>query len=132
MTSVLVVAETYTWFLYRMGEEAARTLRATFASLEGLTLYSATPKHHEAALGVLDRFRGTERDTCARRLAAHELRRTMARTPALRAADFRAQRTHLRYTPFTHIRLPVGLLIVAIRSASPWSCLTVVGSAPSS
>jgi len=58
-TSVLVAAETYGFFLHRLGEEAARTFRLLLASLEGLRLLPADEKHHAATLRVLDRLRGS-------------------------------------------------------------------------
>ena len=60
MTSVLVVSETYSWFLHRMGEEAARSFRSFLSSLPGIRLMEATRGHHEATLEMLDRFRGSK------------------------------------------------------------------------
>jgi predicted nucleic acid-binding protein len=37
-TSLLVVAETYGWFLHRLGEEACRTFRRALECLPGLVL----------------------------------------------------------------------------------------------
>ncbi|HUG90287.1 MAG TPA: PIN domain-containing protein [Planctomycetaceae bacterium] len=58
-TSLLVISEAYSWFLHRMGEEAARTFRLFVATLEGLRIFEATLSHHEAVGGILDRFRGS-------------------------------------------------------------------------
>lgn len=60
VTSLLVVSESYSWFLHRHGEEAARTLRAFIGALKGLTLLQVTLEDHERTLRVLDRFRGTK------------------------------------------------------------------------
>ncbi|MBI1875790.1 MAG: type II toxin-antitoxin system VapC family toxin [Acidobacteria bacterium] len=59
-TSVLVVSEAYSWFLHRMGEEAARSLLALLNRLHGLHLYEASTAHHEATVGMLERYRGTK------------------------------------------------------------------------
>jgi predicted nucleic acid-binding protein len=59
-TSLLVVAEAYSWFLHRMGEESARTFTALLASLTGLKLFDVTGHHHRQVLATLDRFRGTK------------------------------------------------------------------------
>jgi predicted nucleic acid-binding protein len=60
VTSLLVVSESYSWFLHRHGEEAARSLRAFIAALKGLIILEVTLKDHERTLRVLDRFRGTK------------------------------------------------------------------------
>ncbi len=59
-TSVLVVSEAYSWFLHRMGEEAARTFRSLVSSLEGLKILEATLQHHASVLRMLDRLRGSK------------------------------------------------------------------------
>jgi predicted nucleic acid-binding protein len=59
-TSLLVVAESYSWFLHRMGEEAARSFLALIKRLDGLRLYEANAATHEATLKMLDRYRGTK------------------------------------------------------------------------
>lgn len=59
-TSVLVIAETYSWFLHRMGEEQARTFRQLLGNLKGLQILEATVAHHAAVARVLERFRGTK------------------------------------------------------------------------
>ncbi|MBI2986217.1 MAG: PIN domain-containing protein [Deltaproteobacteria bacterium] len=59
-TSVLVLSETYSWFLHRMGEEPARSFRLFLENLTGLTLLEATLEHHHRALKMLDRFRGSK------------------------------------------------------------------------
>ena len=59
-TSLLVIAESYSWFLHRHGEEAARNLRAFIAALTGLTLLPATLDDHVRTMRVLNRFRGTK------------------------------------------------------------------------
>ena len=60
VTSLLVVSESYSWFLHRHGEEAARSLRNFIAALTGLTVLPATLEDHARTLRVLDRFRGTK------------------------------------------------------------------------
>lgn len=60
MTSLLVVSEAYSWFLHRMGEEAARGFRLLVDSLKGLKLLEATVEHHKATLKMLDRLRGAK------------------------------------------------------------------------
>lgn len=60
ITSLLVISESYSWFLHRHGEEAARHLRAFIAALTGLTILPATLDDHERTMRVLDRFRGTK------------------------------------------------------------------------
>jgi len=59
-TSLLVISESYSWFLHRHGEEAARNLRAFVSALAGLTILAVTLDDHERTLRVLDRFRGTK------------------------------------------------------------------------
>jgi len=59
-TSVLVVSEAYSWFLHRMGEEAARSFLALLKRLQGLQLYEADAAHHESTIKMLDRYRGTK------------------------------------------------------------------------
>jgi len=59
-TSFLVVSETYSWFLHRMGEEQARTFRQFTDNLPGLQVFDATQEHHRAVVRMLDRYRGTK------------------------------------------------------------------------
>lgn len=58
MTSLLVVSETYSWFLHRYGEEAARSFRVLLEQLNGLTILEAGRGHHAACVAMLERFRG--------------------------------------------------------------------------
>jgi predicted nucleic acid-binding protein len=60
VTSVLVVSESYSWFLHRHGEESARKLRGFLAALTGLRLVGFTADDHQRALSTLDRFRGAK------------------------------------------------------------------------
>ena len=60
MTSLLVVSETYSWFLHRHGEETARNLRAFIAALSELLILPVTLDDHTRTLRMLDRFRGTK------------------------------------------------------------------------
>ncbi len=46
-TSFLVVSEGYSWLLYRMGEEAARTYGRLLDNLDGLRVFEATSEHHQ-------------------------------------------------------------------------------------
>jgi predicted nucleic acid-binding protein len=57
-TSLAVVAETYGWFLHRLGEDAARTFRLALGDLARLRLLALDAAHHAAVLRKLDRFRG--------------------------------------------------------------------------
>ena len=57
-TSVLVVSETYSWFLHRLGEEAARTFRELLGSLVDLEVLDAGEDHREAVWRKLDILRG--------------------------------------------------------------------------
>ncbi len=57
-TSVLVVAETYGWFLHRLGEEAARTFRGFLDSLPSLEVIDTGAKHLPAVWSKLDALRG--------------------------------------------------------------------------
>lgn len=59
-SSLLVVSETYSWFLHRLGEEPARTFRRFIRELDGLELFEATRAHHAAVLKMLDKLRGTK------------------------------------------------------------------------
>ncbi len=57
-TSLAVVAETYGWFLHRMGEQAARQFRQLLAELPALRLLPLDAAHHAAVARKLDRHRG--------------------------------------------------------------------------
>jgi len=57
-TSLGVVAESYGWFLHRLGEEAARTFRLALADLPRLELLAVDAAHHEAACRKLEHLRG--------------------------------------------------------------------------
>jgi len=59
-TSVLILSETYSWLLHRMGEEQARAFRGLVDNLKGLKLLDATTVHHAYVAKMLDRFRGTK------------------------------------------------------------------------
>jgi uncharacterized protein len=59
-SSLVVVAEAYSWFLHRMGEESARTFLGLLEKLPALHLYEATRKHHEETIKMLNRFRGSK------------------------------------------------------------------------
>lgn len=59
-TSFLVISETYSWFLHRFGEEAARSFRQFTENLDGLTIFEATAEHDRAVAKMLDRFRGAK------------------------------------------------------------------------
>lgn len=60
VTSVLVVSETHSWFLHRLGEEPARSFQAFLAALPRVELLEATQAHHRAALRMLDHLRGSK------------------------------------------------------------------------
>ena len=59
-TSFLVVSETYSWFLHRHGEEAARSFRAFLDSLEGLRVFGVDAEHHVHVVRLLGRLRGSK------------------------------------------------------------------------
>jgi predicted nucleic acid-binding protein len=59
-TSLLVVSESYSWFLHRHGEEAARQFRQLLCHLPGLALLESSTRQHQKTLAILDRFRGTQ------------------------------------------------------------------------
>lgn len=59
-TSMLVVSETYSWFLHKMGEEAARTFRQFVDSLEKLRVFDVAHEHHRDVATMLDRHRGAK------------------------------------------------------------------------
>ncbi|MFO1096084.1 MAG: PIN domain-containing protein [Planctomycetaceae bacterium] len=59
MTSLLVVSETYSWFLHRYGEESARGFRLLLEQLDGLSLLEVDRDHHAACVAMLERFRGS-------------------------------------------------------------------------
>lgn len=60
VTSVLVVSETYSWFLHRSGEEAARTFRRLLCQLPSLQILGADERHLEATWRKLDEHRGSQ------------------------------------------------------------------------
>ena len=57
-TSLAVIAETYGWFLHRLGEEAARTFRLALAELPRLKLLALDATHHDAVVRTLEKLRG--------------------------------------------------------------------------
>jgi predicted nucleic acid-binding protein len=59
-TSMLVVAETYSWCLHRLGEEPARAFRSLLVNMSGLVVHDAPAAHHAQVEGMLDRFRGAK------------------------------------------------------------------------
>lgn len=59
-TSHLVVAETYSWFLHRHGEEAARTFFQLIDNLDGLRVFDIDSGHHREVARMLDRLRGSK------------------------------------------------------------------------
>ena len=59
-TSVLVVAETYSWFLHRLGEEAARDFLAFLRQLPSLDVHEARVDLQRATVAMLTRFRGSK------------------------------------------------------------------------
>ncbi len=59
-TSVLVVAETYGWFVHRLGEEAARIFRDLLRELPGLEILDTDEAHRAAVSRKLDRLRGVK------------------------------------------------------------------------
>ena len=57
-TSLAVVAESYGWFLHRLGEQAARQFRELVGDLPALQLLPIDAGHHAAVARKLDRHRG--------------------------------------------------------------------------
>ncbi len=57
-TSSLVISETYSWFLHRSGEDAARTFRGFLQSLVGIEILDPDAEHRTAIWEKLDRHRG--------------------------------------------------------------------------
>jgi len=60
LTSVFVIAETYSWFLHRLGEDAARAFRLLVEELPSLRVLGAEAKHLAAVHRKLERLRGTK------------------------------------------------------------------------
>ena len=59
-TSYLVIAETYTWFLHRQGEESARGFRRMIDDLGKLEVFEVTAHIHRVTVAMLDRLRGAK------------------------------------------------------------------------
>lgn len=59
-TSVLVVSETYSWFLHRLGEESAGTFRRFLQEVPKLRVLGASDEHRKAVWEKLDKLRGTK------------------------------------------------------------------------
>jgi predicted nucleic acid-binding protein len=59
-TSYLVISESYSWFLHRYGEEAARTLSKFVDNLDGLRVFDVDRNHHSSVGRMLDRLRGSK------------------------------------------------------------------------
>ena len=57
-SSLAVVAETYGWFLHRLGEDAARVFRVALGDFPHLELLPLDREHHAATVASLDRLRG--------------------------------------------------------------------------
>ena len=57
-SSFAVVAETYGWFLHRLGEDAARIFRLALVDLPRLELQPLDARHHDEVLEALERLRG--------------------------------------------------------------------------
>ena len=57
---MLVVSETYGWFLHRLGEDAARTFRNLLDALPGLRILDTDESHRTAVWAKLDALRGVK------------------------------------------------------------------------
>jgi len=57
-SSFAVIAETYGWFLHRLGEEPARVFRLALTDLPRLELLPLDGGHHHEVLKTLERLRG--------------------------------------------------------------------------
>jgi predicted nucleic acid-binding protein len=60
VTSLPVIAETYSWFLHRLGEDAARAFRLALADFTGLKLLALEHVHHQETMARLERLRGNK------------------------------------------------------------------------
>ena len=58
--SYLVISETYSWFLHREGEEAARNYRLFLASLPNFKYLPVDAITHKETLLILDKYRGSK------------------------------------------------------------------------
>lgn len=59
-TSMLVVGETYSWFLHKLDEESAREFLAFVDALKGLVVLDVPAALRRDARRVLDKFRGSK------------------------------------------------------------------------
>ena len=59
-TSVLVVSETYSWFLHRQDEPSARAFLEFLDSLPRLSVLDAREQHRKAVRRKLDKLRGSK------------------------------------------------------------------------
>jgi len=59
-TSILVVSETYSWFLHRLGEEPARIFRRLLEDLARLRILDTSKAHRASTSSKLDSLRGTK------------------------------------------------------------------------
>ena len=57
-TSTLVVAETYSWFLHRHGEDTARLFHSFLDELVGLDILDGDATHRQQVWRMLDGLRG--------------------------------------------------------------------------
>jgi hypothetical protein len=57
---MLVLSETYSWFLHKLDEESAREFLAFTEAFEGLTVLDVPSAIRRDARRVLDRFRGSK------------------------------------------------------------------------
>lgn len=57
-SSIAIVAETYGWFLHRLGEDVARRFRLALADLPRLDLLALDLEHHALVVKKLERLRG--------------------------------------------------------------------------
>ncbi|MGH7899534.1 MAG: type II toxin-antitoxin system VapC family toxin [Candidatus Binatia bacterium] len=57
-TSLVVVSETYGWFLHRLGEDTAHAFRLALADLPRLRLLPVDEAHHASVSRKLTRLRG--------------------------------------------------------------------------
>ncbi len=60
LTSALVLAETYSWFLHRMGEDAARSFRELTERMPRLRILDTDESHRSAVWTKLDKLRGVK------------------------------------------------------------------------
>jgi len=60
LISSFVISETYSWFLHRRGEDAARSFQKLLDDMPGLQVLDGDPHHRAAVWKKLDALRGVK------------------------------------------------------------------------